>query len=90
MRSLRQLHQALLEHKDELAEITTAEVGAPRRLMDGPQLGAPIDLLPYNADLAERHDWSQSLGVAGQVRPPQPPVLERKPVGVVGAITPWD
>src|SRR5215208_2986791 len=32
-RCLRQLHEALLEHKDELAEITIAEVGAPRMLM---------------------------------------------------------
>ena len=38
-RCLRQLHQALLEHQDDLADITVAEVGAPRMLMGGPQLG---------------------------------------------------
>src|SRR5262245_17094512 len=33
-RCLRQLHQALLDHKAEMVEITIAEVGAPRMLMD--------------------------------------------------------
>src|SRR5262245_39465822 len=63
-RCLRQLHEAFLEHKDELIEITIAEVGAPRMLMDGPQLGAPIEFLPFYADLAENYEWVKPLGVA--------------------------
>jgi aldehyde dehydrogenase (NAD+) len=55
VRCIRQLHQALLDHKDELADITVAEVGAPRMLMDGPQLGEPLKFLPYYAELAENY-----------------------------------
>ena len=90
VRCLRQLHQAFLDHKDELTEITVAEVGAPRMLMDGPQLGAPIGFLAYYADLAERYEWSQDLGVADTFAGPSHRWIEREPVGVVGAITPWN
>jgi aldehyde dehydrogenase (NAD+) len=89
-RCLRQLHEALLEHKEDLAEITIAEVGAPRMLMDGPQLGAPIEFLPFYADLAETYEWSQPLGVADTMAGPSNRWVEREPVGVVGAITPWN
>ena len=33
VRCLRQLHKALLDHHDDLADITVAEVGAPRMLI---------------------------------------------------------
>jgi aldehyde dehydrogenase (NAD+) len=89
-RCLRQLHEALLEHKEDLAEITIAEVGAPRMLMDGPQLGAPLAFLPFYADLAEHYEWSQPLGVAETMAGPSNRWVEREPVGVVGAITPWN
>ncbi len=89
-RCLRQLHQALLDHKDELADITVAEVGAPRMLMDGPQLGAPLSILPYYADLADSYEWVQELGVAETFTGPSNRWVEREPVGVVGAITPWN
>jgi aldehyde dehydrogenase (NAD+) len=90
VRCIRQLHQALLDHQDELAEITIAEVGAPRMLMDGPQLGAPLSFLPYNADLAERYEWSSDLGVADTFAGRSHRWVEREAVGVVGAITPWN
>jgi aldehyde dehydrogenase (NAD+) len=90
VRCIRQLHQALLDHQDELAEITIAEVGAPRMLMDGPQLGAPLSFLPYNADLAEGYEWSSDLGVADTFAGRSHRWVEREAVGVVGAITPWN
>jgi aldehyde dehydrogenase (NAD+) len=90
VRCIRQLHQALLDHQDELVEITIAEVGAPRMLMDGPQLGAPLSFLPYNADLAEGYEWSSDLGVADTFAGRSHRWVEREAVGVVGAITPWN
>jgi aldehyde dehydrogenase (NAD+) len=90
VRCLRQLHQAVLDHRSELVEITVAEVGAPRMLMDGPQLGEPIKFLPFYADLAERYEWVQELGVADTMAGPSNRWVEREPVGVVGAITPWN
>src|SRR4029078_1141455 len=83
VRCLRQLHQALLDHQDELADITVAEVGAPRMLMGGPQLGEPLKFLPYYADLAENYEWHQQLGVADTMAGPSNRWVEREPVGVV-------
>ena len=90
VRCLRQLHHALLDHKSEVGDITVAEVGAPRMLLDGPQLGAPIEFLSYYADVAENYAWSQDLGVAETFAGPSRRWVEREPVGVVGAITPWN
>ena len=40
IRCLEQLHRALVEHRDELAELTTAEVGATPALLAGAQYDA--------------------------------------------------
>ena len=90
VRCLRQLHQAIVDHQDELADITVAEVGAPRMLMGGPQLGEPIKFLPFYADLAENYEWHQQLGVADTMAGRCNRWVEREPVGVVAAITPWN
>ena len=45
IRCLDQLHQALLDHAEELRELTIAEVGATRALTQGAQLDEPIKQL---------------------------------------------
>ena len=90
VRCLHQLHTALLDHQDELADITVAEVGAPRMLMGGPQLGEPIKFVPFYADLAAGYEWHQQLGVAPTMAGVCNRWVEREPVGVVAAITPWN
>ena len=87
---LRQLHQAALDHLDELIELTIAEVGAPRMLCDGPQVRTPIDYLAYYADLAESYPWTHELGDMDTIGGPATRWTEREPVGVVAAITPWN
>ncbi|MDP1794777.1 MAG: aldehyde dehydrogenase family protein [Acidimicrobiales bacterium] len=87
---LRQLHKAFIDHKDEIADITVAEVGAPRMLMDGPQLGEPLKFIPFYADLAENYQWITELGVADTMAGPSNRWVEHVPAGVVGAITPWN
>src|SRR5918997_4704647 len=47
---LDQLHQALVDHKEELRELTIAEVSATRMLTHGNQLEAPIGIVRYYAD----------------------------------------
>jgi aldehyde dehydrogenase (NAD+) len=89
-RCLRQLHDAMVEHHDELAELTIAEVGAPRMLIDGPQLAIPREYLNFYADLAERYEWTTQLGRAETMAGPSNRWIEREPAGVVGAITPWN
>jgi aldehyde dehydrogenase (NAD+) len=89
-RCLRQLHEALLEHKELFSDIIAAEVGAPRALHDGPQFGAPLATLPYYADMIDTYEWEQDLGVAETLAGPSQRWVHKEPVGVVGAITPWN
>ncbi|NKY49463.1 aldehyde dehydrogenase [Nocardia vermiculata] len=89
-RCLRQLRDALRDNIEELREITIAEVGAPRMLTSGPQLEGPIGDLGYFADLAESYQWETDLGLAQPMGIPTARTLRREPIGVVGAITPWN
>src|SRR4249919_1491601 len=44
---LRQLHEALVRHTEELREVIVAEVGAPVTLTHGPQLETPINIVSW-------------------------------------------
>jgi aldehyde dehydrogenase (NAD+) len=89
-RCLRQLHQAMVDHHDELADILVAEVGAPRMLTGGPQLATPRGYLTWYADLIDRYEWTTPLGVGDTLAGPANRWIEREAAGVVGAITPWN
>ncbi|MFM8599502.1 MAG: aldehyde dehydrogenase [Mycobacterium sp.] len=90
VRCLRQLQRALGEHIEELREITIAEAGAPRLLTAAAQLEGPVADLTFAADTAERYRWRSDLGVASPMGIATARTLVREPVGVVGAITPWN
>ncbi|WP_433653852.1 aldehyde dehydrogenase [Nocardia sp. CA-128927] len=85
-----QLRTALQSHIEELRELTIAEAGAPAMFTRGPQLEGPIADLAYSASLAETYSWETDLGVAEPMGIKTRRVLRREPVGVVGAITPWN
>ncbi|MBF6191536.1 aldehyde dehydrogenase [Nocardia implantans] len=87
---LAQLRTALENHVDELREITIAEVGAPRMLTSGPQLEGPVADLGYAAGLPETYAWETDLGLAEPMGIKTRRILRREPIGVVGAITPWN
>jgi acyl-CoA reductase-like NAD-dependent aldehyde dehydrogenase len=83
---LRQLHEALTDHVEELRELTIAEVGATRMLTHGPQLEGPIDIVGYYADLLESYSFTEDLGnkdIRGLLHHRW---VEKEPAGVVGAI----
>ena len=90
VRCLRQLSEAIDKHYADLTELTIAEVGAPRMLIDGPQLGAPRAYLPYYADVAESYEWTYDLGDADTMGGPAHRWVEKEAAGVVAAITPWN
>ena len=90
LRSLRQLHQALVDGGDAMRALTTAEAGAPAFLTSGPQYDVPVESFGWMVDLAERYEWEQDLGVAKPMGVPTRRTLRREPVGVVAAITPWN
>ncbi|MCW2690901.1 MAG: aldehyde dehydrogenase [Mycobacterium sp.] len=87
---IRQLRDVLLDHIEELREITVSEVGAPVALTSTAQLEGPINDLTFAADTAESYDWNQDLGVASPMGIPTQRTIVREAVGVVGAITPWN
>jgi aldehyde dehydrogenase (NAD+) len=90
VRCIRQLQQAMRDHADELRELTIAEVGAPRMLTSGAHLDAPVEDLSFCADTAEKYSWTTGLGRATPLGIPTDRAVAREPVGVVGAITPWN
>ncbi len=87
---LRQLHAALLDHTEELTEITIAEVGAPRSACGTVQVATPMEFPAYYADVIESFDWTTELGERDTIGGPAIRWVEREPVGVVAAITPWN
>jgi aldehyde dehydrogenase (NAD+) len=90
MRCLRQLHEALEGHKEELRATVVAEAGAPVALTYGPQLDGPIAGVAWVADHLENYEWHQDLGVAAPFGITSRRWYQREPAGVVGAITPWN
>ena len=90
VRGLRQLETALRDHLPELTELTMREVGAPPSACDVVHLGEPLEFLPYYASLAEGYAWHQPLGEADTVGGRADRWIEREPIGVVAAITPWN
>ena len=92
-RCLLQLHDAIEEEKEELREELILEVGSPRAITFGPQLDAPLaDGLRHPARLIDEYAWETDLGdqvisLTGTLTTRK---VWREPVGVVGAIVPWN
>ena len=92
-RCLLQLHEAIEGEIEELREELIREVGCPRLVTHGPQLDAPFaEGLKYPAKLIESYSWETDLGDAfvsltGRMTRRK---VWREPVGVVGAIVPWN
>lgn len=92
-RCLEQLHDAIEGELEQLREELIAEVGAPRAVTHGPQLDAPLaDGLKYPARLIETFPWETDLGdtVVSVTGVNTTRKVWYEPVGVVGAITPWN
>ena len=92
-RCLLQLQDALESEQEQLREELILEVGCPRAITHGPQLDAPLaDALRFPAKLIDSYPWETSLGdafvsVTGVNTTRK---VWREPVGVVGAIVPWN
>lgn len=92
-RCLLQLQEALESEREELREELILEVGCPRAITHGPQLDAPLaDGLRYPAKLIDEYPWETSLGDAlvSVTGVNTTRMVWREPVGVVGAIVPWN
>ncbi|BBZ01621.1 aldehyde dehydrogenase [Mycolicibacterium chitae] len=92
-RCLLQLHDAIAGEIEDLREELIREVGAPRAVTHGPQLDAPFaDGLKYPAGLIDTFPWETDLGdtVVSVTGVNTTRKVWHEPVGVVGAIVPWN
>jgi acyl-CoA reductase-like NAD-dependent aldehyde dehydrogenase len=92
-RCLEQLQAALEKEREALREELILEAGCPRALTHGPQLDAPLaDALTFPAKLIDEYAWTTDIGdtfvtLTGKQTARK---VWREPVGVVGAIVPWN
>src|ERR1022692_4111727 len=72
---------ALGERMESLADLITHEVGMPLVLSQRVQVGLPMATFGSMAQVTADFTWEQTVGNS---------LVVREPIGVVGAITPWN
>ncbi|MCK9930301.1 aldehyde dehydrogenase [Frankia sp. Mgl5] len=83
---IRRLATLYRGHRDGLAELITAELGAPISFARRAQVALPGALMTALADTAAGYSWQEKRpGVYGQDI-----ILRKEPVGVVAAVVPWN
>ncbi|MFF8372462.1 aldehyde dehydrogenase family protein [Streptomyces lydicus] len=75
------LHEQLVGRAEEIAETVTAELGSPLAFSRAVHAGVPVAVCGSYAELARTFSFEERIGNSRVL-------LE--PVGVVGAITPWN
>jgi acyl-CoA reductase-like NAD-dependent aldehyde dehydrogenase len=76
-----QIAEGLQARQQEIALSASTEMGAPWQLAVMVQAGLPLISFASMADIAPKVEWERRSGNS---------LLIRRPVGVVGAITPWN
>jgi aldehyde dehydrogenase (NAD+) len=77
---LRQVADLLEQRRDEVADALSHELGMPRTQSASIQVGSGIGTFRMAAELAATYEFEQSGDS----------LVIREPIGVVGAITPWN
>jgi aldehyde dehydrogenase (NAD+) len=78
---LSRLHDALASRQEEIAQTVSVEMGAPSKLSRTVQAALPVMDIAVAAAAMGEVNWTEQVGNSSVL-------LE--PVGVVGAITPWN
>jgi aldehyde dehydrogenase (NAD+) len=78
---LRRLHAELRARRGDLAAVISAEVGTAARMCLAIQVDSALAILAEAADVAASFPFEEQLGNS---------LVVATPVGVVGAITPWN
>ncbi|MFD6857933.1 aldehyde dehydrogenase family protein [Rhodococcus sp. NPDC060090] len=86
---LGQLHEALTRNMERLRRIVVTEVGCPIGVTRS-QIEEPIEEVKHWAEYGRSFDYLQDTGMHSTVMGPARRLLHFDPVGVVGAITPWN
>ncbi|MFI1742581.1 aldehyde dehydrogenase family protein [Streptomyces sioyaensis] len=75
------LHGRLTERAEEIAATVTAELGSPLAFSKAVHAGVPLAVSASYAELARTYAFEEKIGNS---------TVLHEPVGVVGAITPWN
>lgn len=75
------LRDVLAARKDEIAETVTAELGSPLAFSQAVHAAVPVLVAGSYAELAATYAFEEKVGNS---------TVHQEPVGVVGAITPWN
>jgi aldehyde dehydrogenase (NAD+) len=86
---LMQLHSALERNQERLRRILITEVGCPVSIT-GSQIESPIAEVKHWAEHGKNFDYLVDTGMHDTPLGPARRKLRYEPVGVVGAITPWN
>lgn len=78
---LQEISDGIAGRADEIARTITAEVGTPLKLSRRVQAGLPPQVMASYARLVREFQFEEKIGGS---------LVIREPVGVVGAITPWN
>jgi acyl-CoA reductase-like NAD-dependent aldehyde dehydrogenase len=84
--AVRRLAKLYAAQRSQMADLITAEIGAPTTFAQRAQVGLPSMMMAAFCDLAESFGWQETRpGFYGSDID-----IRREPVGVVAAIVPWN
>ena len=78
---LARIHEGLKARSDEIGKVIAGEVGMPLKLATRIQAGSPTYIFGLYAKMAASFEFESTAASS---------IILREPVGVVGAITPWN
>jgi len=78
---VQRISEGIISRRDEIAATISAEMGSPLSFATAVQASLPAATSAGVAALAETFPWTEEIGNS---------LIVREPVGVVGAITPWN
>lgn len=78
---VQRISEGIMARRDEIAVTISAEMGSPLSFATAVQASLPAATSAGVAALAETFPWTEEIGNS---------LVVREPIGVVGAITPWN